>query len=438
MRDERSSFLHGKAKNSKTAALLPLAANALRHVIYAAVRTIKASTVETIIENIIELLPGKDGSLLKPLLDLPKALRALLEYQPHVERLSQDCWETAVEFCIESLSPLFTEPDRVLEESWSTAFSGRARTPFDSPNIPIRASPKETSSRRKAMTDELSHVAEEFVHCLHMLCKAANAPVLGKADSTLAALIGFLQKRPGRANGVALSAINCILPRITLPKSQLSEQVVRELLSLLRPMLPDLLVRDELMVTLTHSEAHIRRLLSESSSDVIASDLESFVESAYGEYRRRQENTAHQFLEEDHLCFQNLLDTTDAHPLSTQAFSMDMGHARYEGLWATVATIARYSWLLDENKRREVQGREEDEEGLSKRLRITYNFDEYLRHLSEPRSNAKRAALQVLAFMVQEGPIDVEDLRVTIEKLTVYISDENPVHSSWASIALAA
>jgi ataxia telangiectasia mutated family protein len=103
LRDERSSFL---APNKKTGALLPLSASALRHVIATGVRTIKSSTVEIIIDTILEVLPDANGALIKSLLeDLPKTLRSLLEYQPHVERLSHDCWDAALDFCILS-SPL--------------------------------------------------------------------------------------------------------------------------------------------------------------------------------------------------------------------------------------------------------------------------------------------------------------------------------------------
>jgi ataxia telangiectasia mutated family protein len=94
--------------------------------------------------------------------------------------------------------------------------------------------------------------------------------------------------------------------------------------------------------------------------------------------------------------------------------------------------------MLDRRRRILSQSRDERDELFAKRPRTTNLFHDYLRHTAEPRSNAKRAALHVLAFIFQEGPVEVGDLILTLEKLTGYISDENPVHSSWAMIALTA
>ena len=135
LRDARSAFFK-KSTKSKTAALLPLSASALRHVIASGVRTIKGSTVEITIETIIEVLPG-NGGLVEPLLEfLPKTLCSLLEYQPHVERLSKDCWDNAVDFCIESLAGFLAESaEGEPENSWSTNVSSHTRTPLDSTDL---------------------------------------------------------------------------------------------------------------------------------------------------------------------------------------------------------------------------------------------------------------------------------------------------------------
>ncbi|RAR13257.1 ataxia telangiectasia mutated [Stemphylium lycopersici] len=199
------------------------------------------------------------------------------------------------------------------------------------------------------------------------------------------------------------------------------------------------MLRDEIMINLMYTEAHIATLLAHADNDTTTSDVEALVETMYSDYRRRQETTVHQYLEEDHLCFSHLGPSdNDTHPLNTCAFSMQTDHQRYEGLWSTVSIIARFSFMLDQRRRVIAHDRSHlDQESFSKRVRVTRLFSDYLRHVSEPRSNAKRAALQVLAFMVQEGPFDDEELQPMLEKLTSCISDENPVHSVWAMIALA-
>jgi ataxia telangiectasia mutated family protein len=439
MRDERSTLLRSKSKAARPSALLPLSANALRHVINSGVRAIKTSTVEMIIDTIVELLPGKDGVLIKPLVeDLPKTLRALLEYQPHVERLSKECWEATVEFCIESLSTIFAEADAEPSNSWSTGVSSRGPTPFESTDGGRRPSQRNTSSKLGPISQELIRAAEDLVYCLQFLVKASNSPVLEKADSVLLALVSFLQQKAGRAKAAGLAAINSILPRITLHAAQLTEQVIQQLLPLMKTMWSDLLLRDEIMTTLIYTEAHIASILISTRDDTFSFELEALVEIIYSDYRRRQETTAHQYLEDDCLCFRGLGDAQhDAHPLNTCAFSLETDQVRYEGLWATVATISHFSYLLDQRRRKLAQDLDNEEESMIKRLRVSHHFHDYLRHVSEPRSNAKRAALQVVAFMAQEGCLDEEDLQSVLERLIPCISDTNPVHSSWAMIGLA-
>lgn len=116
---------------------------------------------------------------------------------------------------------------------------------------------------------------------------------------------------------------------------------------------------------------------------------------------------------------------------------METEYQRFESLWAIVSTIARFSFMLDNRRQTITHDRSDTEESISKRVRVTQLFPEYLRHVFEPRSNAKRAALQVVAFMVQEGRYDEDDLQSMLEKLISCISDENPVHSVWAMIGLA-
>ncbi|KAF1847137.1 uncharacterized protein K460DRAFT_331825 [Cucurbitaria berberidis CBS 394.84] len=441
IRDERSSFLRSKSKSARTAALLPLSASALRHVIASGVRTIKGSTVELIIDTIIEVLPGQDG-LIKPLLEeIPKTLRSLLEYQPHVERLSKDCWDAAVHFCIDSLAGIVAEPEVEPQDSWSTNVSSRARTPLEPTDVTLpRASPRIPVTRTKTVSDEYAHSIEDFVHCLHLLVKASNAPLLDKAKDVLSALLQFLQRRTGRGNiaAAALAAINSVLARTTLQSLELTKRTVQELLPLMKSMWSELITREEIMITLMHTEAHISSLLADPEDETTHLDLEALVEAIYGDYRRRHETTAHQYLEEDHLCFRHLgRANQDTHPLNTCAFSMETEHQRFEGLWSIVSTIARFSFMLDGRRQTITLDHSDIEESTSKRLRVTQLFPEYLRHVLVPRSNAKRAALQVVAFMVQEGPVDEDGLLSMLEKLISCISDENPVHSVWAMIGLA-
>ena len=442
LRDERSSYLRSKSKTPKAYAVLSLSATALRLVIASGVRTIKSSTVEIIIDTIIEVLPTRDGPLLKPLEDLPKTLRLLLDYQPHIERLSLDCWSAAVDFCIDCLAGASMEAEYEMPNSWSTNVSSVGRTPFDSTDASIvRESHREPVTRMKSVTDDLSHSTEDFVHCLLALVKATNAPLLDKAEAIMTALLHFLRRRTGRGSvaAAALAGINAILARAALQYLDLSKRIIKELLPLMKPMWSEQVLRDEMLITLTYTEAHISSLVADTEDVTTHLQLEAVLETMYADYRTRKETTAHQYLEEDHLCFRHL-GTADAdiHPLNTPVFSMETERLKSESLWATVYAIARFSSVLDRRKQKIAQAREIDDESASKRARVDLLFDEYTRHIAEPRSNAKRAALQVIAFLVQECPVNREKLQSLLEKLTSCISDENVAHSVWAMIGLAA
>lgn len=406
-------------------------------------RTIKSTTVEVIIDTIIEVLPIRDRPLLKPLLqDLPKTLHLLLEYQPHVERLPLDCWDAAVQFCIDSLAGTLMETEVEAPNSWSTSVSSRGRTPFESTDASIaRGSPREPVIRTKSVTDEFSPFAEDFIYCLLALVKASNAPILSKAEAIVTALLHFLRRRSGRGRvaAAAMAGINAILARTALQTLALSKRIITELLPLMKIMWSEQALRDEMLITLTYTEAHLSSLVADLEDSKTYLDLEAVLETMYADYRTRKETTAHQYLEDDHLCFRHLgTANVDTHPLNTFVFSLGMEHVNSEGLWATVSAIARFSSMLDKRKRKSACEREAGGESLSKRARIDLLFDEYTRHIAEPRSNAKRAALQVVSFSLQHGPIDEEKLLSVLEKLTTCISDENVIHAVWAMIGLTA
>ncbi|PSN65950.1 hypothetical protein BS50DRAFT_677267 [Corynespora cassiicola Philippines] len=446
LREERASYRTSKSKNtknSKTAALLPLCAEALRQVINAGVRTIKSSTVEYVIGEILEVLPGPDKKLLEPLLgDLPRALRSLFEYQPHVERLSLECWDDTVDFCVKALLGFLAEQEPDVHNSWSTAMSSRGRTPIESTDAASRPSPRDPSTKARQIPEGLAHAADDFVNCLHMLVKASNAPILDDLDRTEAihlVLLKFLQHRSGRGSAAALSAINALLSRLAFHSIDLTRRILTDFLPLAKTLWSDHTLRDELIIAFMLTETHIATMVADKTDDQIGVTLEALVDVMYGEYRRRQEFGSNQFLEEDSLCFRHTDEVyDDTHPLSTFAFSLETAQQRSEGHWATVLLIARFSSMLDERNNATAHDRPDGEESFTKRLRVTYHFKDYLRHVSEPRSNARRAALQVIAFMVQDASLSEEDIQTTLEKLTALISDENPVHSSWAMIALAA
>lgn len=443
LRDERSATAKSTAKNPKSTTNLVLCATALRCVIASGVRTIKSSTVEVIIDTIIEVLPSRDNSRLKPLLeDIPKTLRLLLEYHPHVERLSLDSWNGTVDFCIDALAGSSIETEIEASNSWSTNMSSRGRTPLGAPDASIaRGSPRETVARTKSLTDEFSPSSEDYIHCLLALVRATNAPVLDKAEAIMTALLYFLKRRNGRGSvaTAALAGINAIIARTALQKLDLSKRMIKELLPLMKVMWSEQILRDEILITLAYTEAHLSSLVTDLEDATTCADLEAVLETMYADYRTRKETTMQQYLEEDCLCYRHLGATDpDTHPLNTLVFSLETDHLKSEGLWATVHSIARFSSMLDKRKRLIAHNREADGESVSKRARIDLSFDEYSRHLAEPRSNAKRAALQVIAFSVQEGPVGKDTFQVLTDRLTSCMSDENTTHAVWAMVALTA
>jgi ataxia telangiectasia mutated family protein len=278
-----------------------------------------------------------------------------------------------------------------------------------------------------------------LIFCLYALVKVPNAPLLGKAETIVTALLNFLRRRIGRtlATVTALAAINAVLTRTALQSLELTKHTIQQLLPLMKSLWAEVRPRDEILIMLTHAELSISSLLADAEDDSVHHNVESLIEAIYSDYRTRSESTANQHLEEDNLCFRHLgRANTDTHPLNTCAFSLETGHLPSEGLWVTVSTVARFSFMLDE-RRVSSSDREDRNENVPKRVRVTRHFDEYLRHVAGGRANTKTAALQVVAFMVQEGPVDADDLQYLLEKLTSCISDENAVHSVWAMIGLA-
>lgn len=440
---EREGLLLNTGKKQKSPENIILCATALRLVVASGVRAIKSSTVVAVIDTIIEVHPGPKEERLKPLLEeLPRTLRLLLEYQPHVERLSLKGWNTTVDFCIDSLAGSSIEAEVEAINSWNTNVSSRSRTPFDPADAVVtRGSPREPVIRSRLAKDDFSHFTEDLIHCLLALVKATNAPIFKKAEAIMTALLYFLKRRNGRGKvaEAALAGINAVLSRTALQKLDLTKRIIKELLPLMKPMWSEQALRDEILITLSYTEAHISALVADVEDPTTNVDLETLIEVMYADYRSRNDSTLHQqYLEEDHLCFR-YLGTVDAdiHPLNTQVFCLETDHVKSEGLWVTVQVIARFSSLLDKRKRKKTQHREVEGESVSKRARIDFLFDEYSRHLGESRSNARRAALHVIAFSIQEESVDETKLLLLIDKLASCMSDETAAHSVWAMIALA-
>ncbi|OCK80454.1 hypothetical protein K432DRAFT_425753 [Lepidopterella palustris CBS 459.81] len=439
--EERSVYLRSGKGYTNAVTRLPLCAKAYRLLVHVGVRKFKDGVVSVLLNQMIQSFRPKGRDLVLPLLtEGRRAVRDLLQYEPLVERLKKEDWNNAVEFCVETIPLLLEKLDPGGGSSLQSNGTYSGRTANESTDRTSRSGTKEPSNKEKKSTEKetLRHFVEDIVICLQLLACPSNAPILDKYDSILSTSIAVLRySNKEYTYKVALTTINYVLMRTALDSTQFTQEAVQDLLPLIKNLWRIEILRDEIMIMLIHTEAHLSNLLKNGKEDDFRHHVEAFVETVHADYVGRSDTKPLQFLEDDHLCFRFSGKSVDeSHPLSTPAFSLE--NSRFEVHWMTVSIISHISFMLDARTRVTSHNRENVDAAVNKRRRVSSYLHEYLRESSHKGSKTKFAVLQVIAFMVQEGPLDEEDIQSTLERLTPWISDEDTRVSAWAMMSLTA
>lgn len=441
---EKSNY--GKGSKARIQAISKLAgyASTLRTAVEAGVRTIRHKTVKALNDHITQILPSQEGTYCEPLANnYVRALRILLEYQPHTEHLLTKEWCALVDFCSDGIRSHIAS----LDESGTSTLSfltgsnrltdrlSRSATPSTLGTSSNQAQRISNHSNKNGSSSNTRSTVEELVFCLYFLHYASNAPVLEKAQATVTVLVELLQSPFSleQAYQAAFATINCVLARTMTEDIELTQQIVGEVIPLIRRhwQTKAMSLKEEMLVTMTYGEFSLHQLSQLDDLHSSRSDLESLLEAMQIEYSKRADREQ---LQMDDLRLIGSFDADKARmPLSNRAFALRSGAVKSEQAWAVLEVIASIFYALY-NLPHDVLTPDE----LSppqKRLKVAKPIDSLLQHTGLSSIAEKLTALQVLSFVMKKMIVDVDTMQSILSCLMTYISGNVPALANWAMLA---
>jgi serine-protein kinase ATM len=417
---ERSAYLKSKRGQKNTVHnRLVACAGALRTAVEVGVGKLRIRTVKAVLEHIIQTLPTSEGFCEPLSLDYVKSMRSILEYQPHVEHL-RDTWNEVLAFCLNSLNSF---GELGAEENVSLSTTGTSSgTPRD----------------RLNRTSRYRMEAEELIACVRQLCRSPNAPIQDLAQESVTTLVHYLQQSSsaGRAHVDALSAVNLILARTSHTNIELTRQATCDVLPLLAELWatnsPHL--RNEILSAMILTRPYVADLLRKNLDTEVQSSVGTLLEVLQGDYSKRPERE--QLRIDDLRLRRQTTSTIATAPPDASVFRLRNGNVNSEARWTMVYFMALYCGLLDQS-RADAHPVSAAGENPRKRLRISTNLHEHLRHSTSGTVSSQISSLQILSFMSTVMPLTVEQLDSIIHSLTTLVSDTVGSIATWTMLALA-
>ncbi|KAI9775556.1 MAG: Serine/threonine-protein kinase tel1 [Geoglossum umbratile] len=440
---EKSLYVKTTRANLKSqlSGRLSQCAAVLRVAVEVGVKRLKYRTVIALTDHIVQTLPTAGEGYCEPLsLDYIKALRTLLEHQPHVEHFLKDEWISVVEFCCEGTT--LHGHGRVVQ-----GISSKDQSMPAQPVPPNRGSSSKLAIRppTNRATNNLQSKAntEELVFCLQQLVSAPNAPVLEKAQTVFTAVLRFLSSSSAvsRAHQAAFAALNSVLARTRTDYISLTEGVLREAIPLMSHLWTSKSssLKDEMIITLIYGKSHINRMMLDGNSENDRAHVESLLEALKSDYSRRLDREQ---LSLDDISLLKQGDPACEHtPLRLRSCCLRNGSIRSEQSWMVPQLISLLILSLDVSESQPRMTRTVSAEASHKRQRTTQlsggHFSELLRETKSPHVGTRICALQALVFALEERNLAEAGLKSTINQLVACVSDDSTAIASWALLAIA-
>lgn len=439
---EQSAWIKAKTPTLRSAAVnrISAASSTLRLAVEVGVAAIKLKTVRAVLDHVRQCTHTSNGETCDPLaLDYVKCMRALLEYQPHVEHLPKPAWENAVEFCLDNLTAAQAETDGDDNQIASGSTSYRSS----------RSRIRDTTASQGVRTIT-RQLAEESVVCLRLLTSAPNAPVIGKATDLIWTTIYYMKASAAshRSQQDAFACINHVLLWTVTEKVQLTQDATTHILRLIRNFWGSKTSSaNDMLITLVQLRPYILQLLDRDSATVLRTELHGLLEIMRSEYTKR---LAREQLHMDdvHLALpakQACLDTR----IVCGPLSLRCNGIRAEQTWTIHSTMAFIIRALSQTPDKAVNGRTSDNDSSDgeygmvqsrprKRQRKSDDIDELLTATMRGSAQHRTAALQTLVFLCQEFPLPAIRIKDVLQRVSSACSDEDGGVASWALLTAAA
>lgn len=388
------------------------------------VRKITSKTANAVIDHITDTLPVAGEAYCQPLSDdYPKILRAILEHAPHVEHLRDRKWRSLVDFLIQGISHYALEEENPSSGTNASTLSQHSR---NGRATSFRIS---QSSGPRASRYEAGRPTEDLFFCLDRLTTSTNAPTMSRAKIIMDCLMRFFNSTSSGSalHQVAFSCLNNISTKVITEDSRLAESVVLEILPTIRRLWSskNLLLRDEMLITLVLSSDIIQALPNTNPSDDVRSSLSNLLEVMSNEYSRRSERD---ILQLDEISF-----TSDRmhQAMSLINFRIRAEQTRGTFKWATISVLTSLALTVDRFSRGKTN------ETPSKRRKLTNSVDEVLRQSISASPLEKIRALQIINLLLSSST-DISDMFLSlIVQFTNQILDEDCTIAAWTMVSVS-
>ncbi|KAI5846484.1 hypothetical protein DFP73DRAFT_546051 [Morchella snyderi] len=438
---EKALYTRLKKPSSIIRSRFSLCGSVFRLAVELGVKQIRAKTFKAVYSHIIDILP-QNGGFCEPIsLDYLRALRSCLEYAPHAEHLAPDDWEIIATFCctnVESQLRIVTEEDGDVdmdpdsdEDMGDSVLSVRGTRP---------SLVRDSSSMSKGATSSthtgVDHHSEQLLLCLQILLRTPNAPVAATNEMTCRTILGFLTSQPTvtRVHQDVFSALNSILEVTITNNITLSSKVAEAIVPVITKMWDSKSPKEQMMITLIYLQPHLRKLmrsLTGAPQKNFRTKLEALSDAIFTEYSTRAERDQ---LQLEDICFPDPSKDLDIEttPLALAAYCLRSDvPSRTEQHWIVPYLMAMLIEILDLNRN--------DDQGRSKRRKVSTKFDELLMNAKSMLYSRKICALQTLPFLIRESQrvVDLEGFSTLITDLLNVCSDDSPIISSWAMLSIS-
>jgi len=434
---ERSVYAKASINNTKdiSAGRLESIASVTRIAVDIMLPKMRAKTVKALLGHIIEILPMPSGGLCQPLsLDYLKALKQVLDCSAHVEHLPRTAWLNAIDFCIGAYKILKANGvalNNIVSNSTSTSMTLNGSIDLNSKTTAVRP------SRFSGSHD----IIIELFHCLSCLTVAPNSPLLERAVEILDLTSDYLQGSPsGRStHHSVLVTINAVLARVSLDSAALMNKSLLKIIPMLKRLweLKNVVLLDEVLITLIQSKAHLIALVKTKTDDLI-DGVEALLGVVADDYFDDLRFRGHLYLDDLGLDVRNA-PRNDVMPMQTRSFHLRKATVHAEHNWTVLHFLAFLSCWIDVRRPHECRDDENDNDldSLRKRRRIAQRLEDLLRQTCSISISERLYSLQVIAFLVHQRAFSDAEMLNIVRCLVTAASHQNGSVSSWAFLGLA-
>ncbi|MCJ1401031.1 Serine/threonine-protein kinase tel1 [Xylographa trunciseda] len=419
---------------------LSTCASLLRLAVKIGVCTIRKKTVRALIDHITQTLPSSDDQYLEPLLnDYVKALRTVLEHQPHLEHLSKKEWHGLVDFCNDGIQFAIT----VAERSTNLSTLANGSSLFSSSSTPSTMGSSLGQARKvgfgSATDGDTVKILDDFALCLSCLLRTTNAVIMDKAASITDVLLALLQaSATGSAHQAAFMSLNLILIRCITEDVDLVQHTFKSALPYVRRLWQTKSggLKEEMLITLIYGENLMPSLLDMDDHHECRSDLQGLLDMCTAEYIKRAERDQLQLDDLD--LSLSFVEHKDHAVLGLPTIRLRLGTPRSEWAWASLHVIATiFCALFDDSSSLSSELTTDRTATPQKRRKITNGFDTLLKSLTSSPPQDCLLALKLLTFISGSIGLDQDKILQTIEALSTSLSSDNYVQANWSMIAMA-